>query len=475
MIVYMQNERRKFGDKAWSSRFAEKLRFTFSETRLDQTLDALRSLNNDFRALSEQARESFRNSRKAPQAHSIKVNRDIKLYEIVGKMSQQVHQALGKACTKHTEHLAHFCIQVEHIVRDGRYPRQVKFNMAFTHVALTDSINTGNPVWFVVDSTMGDLLTPQVVESSLTFKNSLKRRIDHSDKPIPRKAAKSVRFQLSKTTCKPMPSSETITGAFSEASCTTRDFCDFLRQYMQQPITVDQCLGTLGATGAFRHRLFPSASRMRLPSLQPTSLRQLVSSGSKQGGLQTFLPYERICLAKTLATAVLQYHATPWLRTSLRSEDIFFFSVGDKEQIRPKWTEPHLNVKFRESNGQASRASIYPSHNLVRIQLLFSLGVILLEIAYSSTLESLQREVDLDNEGESQYTEFWLARRLARSGCTGMGPRYDKIIERLVECDFGCGSDLNTAQLQTALHNDVICPLEDVEQRLHSFHLDCGD
>ena len=52
-----------------------------------------------------------------------------------------------------------------------------------------------------------------------------------------------------------------------------------------------------------------------------------------------------------------------------------------------------------------------------------------------------------------------------------MGGSYHKVVQRLVECDFGCGNDLSDVQLQMALYKDVICPLERLEQKLHEFHL----
>lgn len=138
----------------------------------------------------------------------------------------------------------------------------------------------------------------------------------------------------------------------------------------------------------------------------------------------------------------------------------------------PSLTSPHLTVKVKGPCGQISRASTFPLHNLVRNPQLFSLGVVLLEIAYTSTLESLQSPIDLDSGRENRYTEFFAARRPDKSAKTDMGKTYHKIIERLVECDFGCGTDLNDPQLQAAFHRDVICPLEKLEQKLHDFHFD---
>jgi hypothetical protein len=52
-----------------------------------------------------------------------------------------------------------------------------------------------------------------------------------------------------------------------------------------------------------------------------------------------------------------------------------------------------------------------------------------------------------------------------------MGVEYDKIVERLVECGFGCGCDLNKVPLQVVFNNTVISPLLRLEKSLHDFHL----
>ena len=134
-------------------------------------------------------------------------------------------------------------------------------------------------------------------------------------------------------------------------------------------------------------------------------------------------------------------------------------------------SSPHLNVKVKGPNGEPSRASTFPSHTLARKNLLFSLAVVFLEVAHSSTSETLQRPIGLIYGQRNLYTEFFVARRLAKLEYSDLGPRYHKIVERLVECDFGCGDDLRSRQLQAAIHSEVVCPLEQVEQGLRKLYL----
>lgn len=154
---------------------------------------------------------------------------------------------------------------------------------------------------------------------------------------------------------------------------------------------------------------------------------------------------------------------------SWRSDDVYFFLLNevDASQEVPRLASPYLNVKIRGQCGSLSGASSFPDQALARNPLLFSLGVVLLEIAYCANLMSLQRPTDAENGLTSGYTEFFAARRLAKVARNDMGKKYHEVVERLIECDFGCGDDLNNPLLQAAFHNQVISPLEELEKKLH--------
>ena len=81
------------------------------------------------------------------------------------------------------------------------------------------------------------------------------------------------------------------------------------------------------------------------------------------------------------------------------------------------------------------------------------------------------RPLDHMKGKENPYTQFFTARRLAKSDYSNLGPRYHKIVERLLWCDFACGYDLGSRQLQAAFHNEVISPLEQLEQGLRELYL----
>ena len=453
-----------------------RLRFSFSTSRLDRVLSDLRLLNDDFRILSDQIlRAECKQDVLVVRASYQNPDRELEKYNAVGQASRQVYEALGKACTKHTEHQAHFCIEAEQAVAEKNHVRQVKFHMAFTHLKLSGKNKDGELIWFIVDSTTGDAVELRGSDIAAVYREngtcSLKRQIELATGPSSKKVKKSVRFDQSAimpSLMSALPAPISANDYMSNESMR-KDFCDYIRGRLRHPREGNECVCVLDNTGNCRQSVYLSSTKHNWR--QAFSLEELISETAVRQKACKIPLYERLRLAKTLAIAVLQYHATPWLTTSWRSEDVYFFgedvhSVQDMTRLTP----PHLIVNVKSPNGQSSRASAIPNNDFVRNPLLFSLGVILLEIAHASTLGSLKRPCDLQNGRENQYTEFFAARRLAKAGNTDMGGRYHKIVERLVECDFACGADLSDPQLQSAFHNDVISPLEELERTLKELH-----
>lgn len=388
--------------------------------------------------------------------------KEIERYRIIGKASEQVYAALANACTKHTEHQAHFCMEPEPSISEEVSSLQVKFRMAFTHLSLIGSSFQGEPIWFVIDSTVGDSMEiPRSVHGPCNeiLAQSLKRHLEPSQGRAPKKSKKGVEFQKPERPIVTHSLAQRTASPLASTPCMRRDFCDYLRLCFRQPTQVDVCVGTLENTEKCKHRVYAPPSIVRSGSRQTTTLRQLIFKISQQGSTDGLPLYERLRLAKTLATAVLQYHATHWLKEEWRSEDIYFFGINEKNDLQPSLTAPHVNVKFKSSDEARSQSS----ENLYSNPLLFSLGVVLLEIAYSSTLDGLQQPSDLQNSQESRFVEFFTAQRLANSLGREMGGSYRKIVKKLLRCDFGCGEDLNDPQLQALFHRDVVCELGRLE------------
>ena len=476
LTISVQGVPRSLRSKAWRQKVGEKLCFSFSKSRLDRNIATLRTHNDDLRVLFSQTRtRAASGTRIQSKAHRNSRN-DVWKYQTIRKASQQVYEALGKACNKHTEHMAHFRMEVEQFFSDGQNAPQVKFSMAFTHMTLAGSTSSIDPIWFQVESSLGDetrMPSSGMAPSLDELGKTLKRQFDGSGSQIPKKAKKCVRFEAPVQALVPSVTPMIASDAFTSKNCSKRDLCDDLRRCFREPRKANVCVGILENTEKCKHFVYPPPITPCSQPRKAVSLGQLIRSASRPGSVGSIPIHERLSLAKNLAIAVLQYHSTPWLRLSWRSEDILFFSNEEITNMQkvPNLSAPHLNATVKGPNEQLSQTSTTHQRTVARNQVLFSLGVVLLEIAHAASLESLKQDSDLTNGQEDRYTDFFTARRLAKTKNSVMGITYHNIVEQLVECVFPCGDDLNKDQLQAAFHSDIIYPLAELEEGFRKLHL----
>lgn len=444
----------------WKHNLSEKLRLSFSKSRLDENVAKLRSHNDDLRILALQTRPSTLTVKRVGSSPSRATRNDIRKYQTIGRVSCQVYEALGKACTKHTEHMAHFRTDVEHFIHDENTSPHVKFDIAFTHRVLTNAPYSGDPIWFLVDSIINehiDTCTGNQKTCMDDLQRTLKRQLAPSVTPGAKKVKKSVSFASAIVASLPAPRLPLLD---TPLVWIGTDFCDQLRRHFRQPMHSNACV-VLENTAQCKQLVMPSHFTACSEPRKAISLGQLITSTTVPGLMNGILLHERVALAKMLAIAVLQYHATPWLQLSWRSDDILFFDIeGDPQvQKRLNLSAPYINAKIQ---GNATQIAVQHRPAMARNPVLFSLGVVLLELAHAASLDSLKLPCDADNG--QLHSEFFTARRLAKSKRSIMGSVYNDIVEQLVECVFPCGDDLNNPELQATFYEDVICPLNELEQ-----------
>ena len=349
--------------------------------------------------------------------------------------------------------------------------------MGYAHMTIADAAGLADPIWFLIDSCINDQYTSTPIDHSEGMKElgkTLKRRLEHAVEPLSEKVHKSIQSQPRVAEHYPWYPVTIAPDAFSSESCMRRDLCDDLRRRFREPRKAGICIGILQNTERCKHYVYPSSHTPQSPSRKAVSLQQLINSAAHTHRVRSIPIHERLSLARKLAVAVLQYHTTPWLNLAWRSDDIVLFGI-DEETKMPSisnFPDPHLNARIKGPSEESAPPSGFPSRSLARNPTLFSLGVVLLELAYAANLKSLREDGDLTNGREDQYTDFFTARRLAASKRSTMGLRYDKIVEQLVECIFPNVNDLNNDELQTAFYNNVISPLEGLEEGFRKMHLE---
>jgi hypothetical protein len=441
------------------------------------------------------------------------LKRDIRQFLIIQGAAQHLFGLMSRACTLHTEHIAHCSLEVEHISPENTDdPSQLRFSLALAHNIPSGHLSADHWLWMTIELTALNNSADDRVTASVKHQRAVETLADaiqtSHKRPAepcqePRKVKKSVRFSMSGSVAmlnQSIPAQIHCASALSKQItnkdvsspkqlyiCKEGNLCTTVRANLKRhgkakcgaQNNSQTCIGILDETEKYRQVVYPREGSAT--SSEPVALSDFLIARHQTSAATSLSQYEVIKLATKLSKAVLRYHATSWMRSSWRSSDIYFFDSllsSDAEDDIGRLTTPHFMTKVVPSCPSSSKLSdqrlgalCQPyAHN----QPLFGLGVVLLELAIRETLGSIHvhdemsamSTVVLDPE-----TEFKEAKRLSTKAGARMGSTYGRIVEKCLWCDFGCGSNLNDRGLQERVYQDVICPLVDLEEKLKALEL----
>lgn len=229
-------------------------------------------------------------------------------------------------------------------------------------------------------------------------------------------------------------------------------------------------MGFLEKSKTFEHLVYPNMSPQT--SLSPTSsrsLRDILYDAFEEGKQEDWT--EKLRLARLLALTVLRFQATPWLAESWSSNDIYFFNTGDQTRQGTPFSSPGLNVRLSNpiahqiTHPESTASSIAPN------PMLFSLGVVLIELGYDAPLQALRRDDDLRGGASNQFTDFFTAKRLGKLVSKRLNSRYGRLVEKCLTCNFGVGFELESPELQSAVVTDVLNELDECLNAYYTFNM----
>lgn len=256
---------------------------------------------------------------------------------------------------------------------------------------------------------------------------------------------------------------------------------DLCRHFqIPRPICSSTRVGYITYAGLHHFYLTPPEQQ---PSRQQTSLAELITWISEDEFTRSLPRTTMVHLAGSLATAVLQYHSTPWLPKTWESRQVLFYGSGDilEDASSISSLSPYFRVSFStgpETTPQA-RNRVFPKptpSSLARNAILFRLGIILLELGYSQPWPHLRNRL-LSTLPPLSQTDYHAAEKLAQTPHlrNRMGPRFSTIVRKCLGCDFGLGeSDLASGELQGTFLVDVVEALQETERGLRQLEQRLG-
>lgn len=242
--------------------------------------------------------------------------------------------------------------------------------------------------------------------------------------------------------------------------CPIKNICTALHKHCG----VGQGIGfvTDENVGQHRHDVYLVDERVRR-GLDPKSLEDLFQA-SKQPGLGSSLSRrDRLYIAVTLASSVLQLDGTLWLKRQWRSGDILFLPIDDRKASVPRVDFAHPYVSWKVSPEDANTALITDASQTIvarRIpsEVLFVLGTTLTELCFGQNIYDMRVQEDID--GTEVMTNFNTACRLIDYVYSESGDRYGDVFRRCLKCPPDVrDASLDNEAFQEAVFESIFTPL----------------
>ena len=206
-----------------------------------------------------------------------------------------------------------------------------------------------------------------------------------------------------------------------------------------------------------KHHLYRADTTIG-PETQTKSLGHLLSCSGHSASLSR---NDRLRIAVTLASSVLQLDGTSWLKPRWSSKDIFFHEKNNQASDIHYW-QPYIFWKLcaADKSTPDSSDSSSPRKYMVRSEVLFALGLTLIELCFGKPLADMH--VPEDGDPKEATTEMTTAYRLCGSVFNEMGEFYDNAVRRCLYQPFDVRDmSLDNEELQKLVFDGIVTPLND--------------
>ncbi|KAL4805218.1 hypothetical protein BDV18DRAFT_26107 [Aspergillus unguis] len=394
------------------------------------------------------------------------VARAIEHFRIVQQAANSLYDALGNSCTEHPLHNVHLSLQP----RLNGTSTQVDFSVALGS-GNKDSSEQSQSMWINVESIIKTTrsTTQGSPPSYLVTETMSGKHPSDEDGRSPKPKRKRARFH---SISESMPPSLPLTLRLDVPRLfLQQNLCSVVQRQLHAQLTLcNNCIGILDDNTVCRHLLYINPHTEGAST--SASLSELILL-SKTNSTKSLGPYDRVRLAKYLATAVLYYHTTPWLNRHWRSEDVRFFGKAEDGALLLRSPEalPYISACVQGPNLERGNHVLSEYDFIVRNPVVFGLGVMLLELAYQAPFDNLKQDIDF-GQGTISFPDYVAAKRLAGDVNVHISASFKKIVKKCLDCDFGHDTDLQSPALQDAFYYQVIGGLEEIEKKLQQLQLD---
>ncbi|KAK7909079.1 hypothetical protein PG985_014957 [Apiospora marii] len=447
-------------------RLRKRIKVALNKTALEEKITQLRNLNNDMRLLRDQSKELHKPAKQAVQVQEY-IDDEYEEYGAVRRSSKALHLALAtawlqqpEACGAGSEHSARLFINAKVLVNNTADMSMAI--MCFGHKGSTTASG-----WFKlkIRSQVLDWINARPPSPPDPDNVQRKRRRVHfADTHRPPSPPE------------PSPTAEVIPQNLAETGICTALVRGRLASHGNQDDS--RFLGFIDTPPqheAFRHSIHLSHSEQDLYTENPKSLEQALDLSMERA--LTFIG--QLKLARNVVTAVLKFHSTQWLKSYFGLRDFSYFMLQDS--LDSSLDTLHVDYDFRDPSRSALDPSLAGDDNDVEMQCapepqdlsgvfedarlkygirnvtLWSLGTVLLQIGTWSSATSPDKVLEV---------------RKLSSQASALGPKYQQLTKKCLDCDFGYGDNLASPRLQQAVYESIVCELTRMIKSLSIFEQD---
>ena len=421
---------------------------SFSKDRFDNKLRELESRIESLHKIRKHI-EHMNQTNQVPDFASTAYLTNFRDVQVASSMLYDVFSSLWR-CETQEEHIANICLAKEDD-KDIHGPRVIRFDLAWTCPAQFRSSQTTSKSFDISTETLHSsqlkiLKTSPAGDTRKTLKVALETAIQRTSPSI-----------TSAQSCSDLPETSNTDRAEPQDLCKIPDLCYHLGQQPSDASTA-QCVGYLQKTETSKHLIYIHHNHIPKSSELETLEDALQRARSNSEGIS--LP-EKLILAKFLARAVLQFHSTPWINSNWGSQDIVFLGIKGIAQDSPR--KPFLRTNVKTPNDEKNPPAALPPivndpqqehlRSAVHSQILWSLGIMLIELAYDSPLEDLQTSADHPG---GPHLLYGTATRLADGLWRRLGPKYANAAKLCLNSGLGAFTQLDNLGTQARFFNEVV-------------------
>jgi hypothetical protein len=417
--------------------------------------------------------QSLRPPISKPPHHQIE--KKLRQYKYVRHFSTALYYALERSCREHEKHQAYFRLQPHDTISIGQDPF-IEFKLRFSEYhENTWRMHAPPTIWLAIQSPITDatrLLAPETTFGA--FERAFKRAKPRPGDPKPLKEAGCLDAPLA-------PNLQTTMIPGSNLSARGR-FCKLMNKHDQETAEDPGLyLGYIETDTSERYRVHFNDAFLTFGRNIPVSLEETLERyfvGCKANSM----PYERVELSKQLASAMLQFQATPLLPSVWKATDVVFFGKPrDRLEAHDIFRGPHLNVCINSPSDEENsldEEDNFSCERFITDKRIFCLAIMFIEIAYQNSLSKLldtkigRGRYAFDGfeerQGEAYDERLWgLANRLCDGIIAQLGTRYYTVVRKCLDKCVNSGAEvLRGEDYDAFIYTDVVNELEQLKVQL---------